>query len=114
MRFEKQTGVSIDKAFELYDAKNPIIYKLFEKFAFEWIRTGATKISSKQIIGRIRWHIDVETSDDFKGHDGTVFKCNDAYTSRYSRKFIALNPDYANIFNLRELRDTKPTIDIHE
>ncbi len=98
--FSQATGVSIDQSFEQYHKDNPTIYELFIGYALSWLATGAKKISSKQIIGRIRWEIEVET----KGDSARTFKINDIYSSRYARKFIADYPEYSERFELRGLR----------
>lgn len=91
---------TIDQSFAEYHKDNPHIYEYFVHYAMEWIKSGAKKISSKQIIGRIRWHLDVEV----KGDQTRNFKINDATTSRYARLFAQEHPDFAQYFEFRELR----------
>lgn len=98
--YKTQTGKSIDQAFEEYIRDNPAIYNYFVSFAIQWIRAGAKKISSKQIIGRIRWEVEVET----KGDQAKEFKINDAFSSRISRKFIEDYPEYSERLEFRHLR----------
>lgn len=98
--WKESTGKSITQSFEQFHKDNPSIYDFFCTFALDWIKTGAKKISAKQIIGRIRWHLDVET----KGSEAVKYKINDIMSSRYARKFIEDNPDYQTFFELRELR----------
>lgn len=98
--WEQSTGKSISQSFEQFHKDNPSIYSYFCSYALDWIKTGAKKISAKQIIGRIRWHLDVET----KGEEAKSYKINDIMSSRYARKFIEDNPDYKEYFELRELR----------
>ncbi len=109
MDFVKSCGVSIQRAFEKFHENNPHVYKLFEKETkHAIIDKNKKKLSAKMIINAIRWNIFLETVDDveFTDKDGnkTVFRINDAYTSRYARLFIQKNPEYENIFNLKELR----------
>lgn len=98
--FSEANHKSIDSAFEEFHKDNPSIYEYFTHFAMKWIKSGAKKISSKQIIGRIRWEVEVET----KGDQAKEFKCNDAFSSRYSRLFVTQFPDYAQYFEFRGLR----------
>lgn len=98
--FQKATGKSISQSFEQYCKDNPDVYPHFVHFALQWLKTGAKKISSKQIVGRIRWHVEIET----KGESAKVFKINDAFSSRLARKFTEDYPEYTEKFNFRELR----------
>jgi len=98
MNYEKLTGNTIEKAFKKYHKNNPVIYLYYKKYALSWIITGAKKISSKQIIGRIRWEIEVEV------HSVDNFKINDAFTAHYARLFTKEYPQYSNIFEFRKLR----------
>jgi ABC-type proline/glycine betaine transport system substrate-binding protein len=100
--FLKAHNKTIQEAFEKFDARNPKIYELFKKFTFQIIekRKGKAnkKTSAKLIINRIRWEIYLETLND----DG--YRINDAWSSRYARKFIQEHPEHADVFNFRLLR----------
>jgi hypothetical protein len=100
--YQKQTGRTIQEAFEKFHTKNPKIYDLFKKFALQIIekRRGKPnkKTSAKLIINRIRWEIYVETVSD----DG--YRINDAWSSRYARMFAEQYPEHADLFNFRLLR----------
>lgn len=98
-KFEEQTGRSIETAFAEFHAKNPIVYDLFKEQVFRAIRKNRSKISSKQIIGYLRWEVSFQV-DNQKDE----FKINDAFTSRYARIFVMEHPQYEDIFNFRELR----------
>jgi len=100
MNFQQNTGKTIQQAFEKFHADNPLIYSYYCDFALAWIKSGAKKISSKQIIGRIRWFIEVET----KGEEAKTWKVNDAFTCYFSRLFVSDFPEYQEYFNFRELR----------
>ena len=50
-----------------FHVKNPEVYELFKRFAFEAINKGHLRLSSEMIINRIRWETSVVTSDkDYK------------------------------------------------
>lgn len=100
MSYQTQTGKTIDQAFEEYISDNPKIYSYFVSFAIAWLKTGAKKISSKQIVGRIRWEVEVET----KGEQARDFKINDAWTSRLARRFAVDYPEYSERLEFRHLR----------
>lgn len=98
--YKTATGKSIDESFSQYMKDNPEIYMHFVHFALQWLKTGAKKISAKQIIGRIRWFVEIET----KGDEARTFKCNDIITSRIARKFVEDYPEYSERIEFRKLR----------
>ena len=98
--WQESTGKTIDQTFDQYIKDNPEVYMHFVQFALQWLKTGAKKISSKHIIGRIRWFVEVET----KGESAREFKCNDLITSRIARKFIEEYPEYSERISFRRLR----------
>lgn len=98
--YKEANAKTIDESFGQYVKDNPAIYGYFVSFAIAWLKSGAKKISAKQIIGRIRWELQVET----KGPHAIDFKINDAFSSRFSRLFISDYPEYSNRFEFRELR----------
>ena len=108
MNYKQLTGKSIQQAFNEFDKTSPQIYEMFIRFFFELVRKGHKKVSAKLIINRIRWecvmNIPTETLFDSKG-DEISYKLNDAFQSRYARKFISDYPNYESYFNFRELRD---------
>jgi hypothetical protein len=100
--YKESTGKSIDESFAEYHAKHPDVYEYFKRFALQWITTGATRISSKQIIGRIRWHVQVESLQEQQKPED--FKINDAFTSRYARLFAGEFPQHKDKLEQRALR----------
>lgn len=101
--FEQATGQTIETAFLKFDATNPKVYMFFSEQCFRAIRLNKSKISSKQILGYIRWEVSLITESE----DG--FKINDAFTSRYARKFATEFPEHEDLFDFRELRDGTET-----
>lgn len=77
--------------------KNPHVWELFERFAMEAVRKGRKKISHWLIINRIRW----ETSIITTGHD---FKISNDHIAFYARLWIALHPDYKDLFNVKKMK----------
>src|SRR5438128_4654368 len=90
--FFKNSGKTIQTAFNAFDKKNPHVYAEYKRLVWQAIKAGKKKISSKLILNVIRWHIYLETEDEvgFTDSDGvlTKFRINDAYTSRYVRKYV--------------------------
>lgn len=97
---------TVQERFEQFDRENPDIYNLFKNYCIAWINKQQenkelkdVKISSKQVIGRIRWYNTVEVD---KGIED--YKISDAFTSRYSRKFVNDFPQYKHCFDFKPLR----------
>ena len=109
MNYKELTGKSIKQGFEEFINENPHVYTEFENQVFNAIKRGRKKLSAKLIINWIRWNEYLRTSDE-------NFKINDAFQSYFARHFICLNPDYAEIFNLRKLRneEEKPYMTINK
>lgn len=86
--------LTLAERFEAFDAANPHVWRAFERFAFEAVRAGRTRIGAKAIWERMRWWSTFETSDP-------EFKINNSYTAHYARKWIRLHPEHAGLFELR-------------
>jgi len=87
--------VLTEEQFDVYDAENPKVYPLFERFALEAIGQGKMHLGAKMIWERMRWYAEVETRSD----DG--YKLNNNYTAFYARKFMELHPEYRGFFSCR-------------
>lgn len=96
MDFETANGLSIKKCFDNFHKKNPKVYDMFLRYAFEILKKEK-KISSKLIINRIRWEVYMET-------DGEPYRINDAFTAHYARLFIKDYPEYEDKIELRRIR----------
>lgn len=90
--------LSIQERFEEFDAAHPDVYVLFRRFALELIAVGRRRIGAKLLIERIRWHY--VTSSAGSGE----FKINNVFSSRYARKLIAERPEFADVFEVRQLQ----------
>lgn len=71
---------------DIFDS-DPQLWALMQRFTWELIRTGRQRYSSRTVFERIRWHIDVHTSD-------AEFKINDHWPPYFSRLFMWVNPQY--------------------
>jgi len=74
--------VSLSKEdFERYDAENPKVWELFERFSLEVLAAGHRHFGAGAVFERIRWYVSVETKGD-------TWKLNNNYRSFYARKFL--------------------------
>lgn len=106
--FKQNTGKTIDEAFQEFHTKNPKVWEIYREQVLKAISIGRKKISSKQLLGYIRWKIYMTTNSS----DG--FKINDAYTSRYARLFAKEFPQHTDIFNYRHLRTGKEELNFSQ
>lgn len=83
------------KTFKQYNQGNPQIYQEFEKIAFQLIRRGYKRLSSKFICEIVRYNSMIS------GNDG--FKINNSYTADYARLFEMTNKQYFGYFSKRLL-----------
>ena len=77
-----------------YHTENPHIWEAFERFAWQAINSGRTRLSADLIINRLRW----ETMLTSIGED---YKINDHYSADYARIFIEKYPQHREFFKLR-------------
>lgn len=88
--------------FELFDAKNPLVWALFDKYATQMYRARLAagdkkpRYGSRAIMERIRWDLNIRTvrSSDFK--------INNNYTRRYAQKWIQHHPLAEGFFEFRD------------
>lgn len=107
MKYIQLTGSTIQKAFEDFDRLNPHVWEKFKELANLAIKRGKTKISFKLIMNVIRWEYFIQTTEQlslFHNELPEKFKINDAYGSRYARKFIQEFPEHQDKIELRRLR----------
>lgn len=83
------------RKFRAFDAANPHVYELFQKFTLDAIRAGRKRFGARMIWERMRWYTMVEAKDQ------TDFKLNDHYPPYYARKFMGEHVSYQGFFELR-------------
>ena len=83
--------------FQQYNKKNPYIYELFKKYAFETISKSFSNFGAHTIIHRIRWYTEVESAGD-------AFKINNNYSAYYSRLFMEEFPQHNGFFRTRKVK----------
>lgn len=97
--------MTVRDRFLAFHAANPHVYSLYKRFAYEAIKTGATRISSKLIINRIRWESAITTTGaGWHVVAGKKFLIDDRFTPWYARQFIVDFPKLAGKLELREIR----------
>lgn len=79
-------------------SKNPHVWQLFCKYAFEMIAAGKKKGSAWDVINRIRWHEEIETK-------GGEFKISNDFIGWYARMFIKKYPQHANLFTIKPMKE---------
>lgn len=93
-------GLTIQQRFELFHAANPWVYRALENLTVDMLRRGQRRIGIRMLWEVIRWQYNRSTVDV----DGSGFKVNDHYHSRYVRLLIEEHPEWADVFATRELR----------
>lgn len=91
---------TIREAFELFHAKHPEVYDLFEKFALQGIAAGMELLGAGAVWERMRW----ETAVGKREPDGTAYRLNNNYRAYYARAFMARHPEYPEVFATRKVR----------
>lgn len=91
------THATIQERFEEFDRLNPWVYNALEILAADMVERGRTRVGMKMLVEVVRWQYDTTTTGD-------VFRLNNSYASRYVRKLIDAHPDWADVFETRELK----------
>ena len=85
-------------AFQRFDAKNPHVYRMFERFAFEAYRAGCTRLSTRLIIERMRWETKMKTTGD-------KYKLDNSHARFMRERLVRENPEFAGFFETRQSAD---------
>lgn len=64
---------------------DPKVWDLFHSYSWEAISKGWSNYSARDIFGRLRWHVHIETSD-------ADFKLNNVWSPYYGRLFMWMYP----------------------
>lgn len=92
-----EKDATIQERFEAFHAANPWVYRAFEQLTEDWLRTGHQRIGMKMLAEILRWEYGRQTKGD-------VFKLNNTLVSRYARLLIDRHPEWADVFETRELK----------
>ena len=90
----KTRADELKEAFIKYHKKNPHIWTLFKRYAYEAIRAGRTRFGSRAILERIRWEENVTIADK------KVLKIPNAHNAYYGRMFLATHPQYSGFLRI--------------
>lgn len=88
---------TIQERFETFHDTNPWVLDALEELTAEWLEHGNRRLGIRMLQEVLRWQHGMKTVGD-------DFKLNDNYTSRYVRLMIERNPEWADVFSLREIR----------
>jgi hypothetical protein len=91
---------TIQQRFEEFHRKNPMVYRLLCKYARHVLGAGHLRWGLRCIWERMRWEIMFGTEKT----DGSSFKLNDHYMSRYARLIMGQEEDLEDFFEIRKLR----------
>ncbi len=90
-------GGSIQERFEAFHDANPWVCRALEQLTADLVGRGRRRIGIKSLFEVLRWHYNRAT-------EGDDFRLNNSYTSRYARLLIDRHPEWADVFETRELR----------
>ena len=95
----------IFRRFCQFHSDNPDIWRLFERFSLELVKSGREHYGIGAVCERIRWHIDVETKGD-------EVKINNDFRAYYARMFKVTHPQYDLFSTRRRTSADKPAFDV--
>lgn len=93
------TGTTIDERFQDFHQQNGWVYRQLEAMTADLLAAGQRRVGMKMLVEVLRWRYFRQTFDP-----SSPFRLNNDYTSRYARLLIAEHPEWAGVFELRELR----------
>lgn len=93
-----EQAATIQERFEAFHQANPWVYTAFVQMTEDWIARGHTRIGIKMLTEVLRWQYGRQTADS------SPFKLNNVYPSRYVRRMLAEHPEWADVFETRELK----------
>ena len=92
-----QPTATLQEKFERFHAANPWVALALEALTRDWLATGRQRVGIKMFIEVLRW-------EHARRTDGSEFRYNNSFTSRYVRLLIEAHPDWADAFETRALR----------
>jgi len=92
----RQTFEERKREWEDYHRENPMVWEYFQKFAFEAVAKGRSKISHWLIINRIRWEVYIVTT-------GEEFKISNNHIAFYARLWQQTFPQHKQLFNTKRM-----------
>lgn len=92
-------GVTIQDRFDSFHDANGWVFRALEQLTTDLVRRGRRRVGMKMLVEVIRWNYSRQTTDA-----ASTFKLNNDYTSRYARLLVDAHPEWADVFETRELR----------
>lgn len=92
-------GTTIDERFTSFHEQNGWVYRALEAMTADLITAGQRRVGMKMLVEVLRWRYFRQTFDP-----SSPFRLNNDYTSRYARLLLADHPEWAGVFETRELR----------
>ena len=86
-----------EQAFRAFHAANLHVYENLVRLTRQAVQNGRRRIGIGMLFEVLRWNYVMSSS-------GSDFKLNNNYRSHYVRLIIKLHPEWAGMFELRELR----------
>lgn len=90
---------SLSQQFYEFHEANPEVFVALEEMAITLIERGRRKFGISLLIEVLRWNYYMKTDDP-----NSDYKINNNYRSYYARLLIEHHPDWADVFELRNLR----------
>ncbi|MEU8936027.1 hypothetical protein AB0D30_39825 [Streptomyces sp. NPDC048409] len=89
----RATGRTITEQFHAFDARNPHVYRAFERMTARRLAAGATRVSLTDLFEDVRRQL-----------PHGIAGLNNNYTSLYARRLIDNHPHWVSLFELRRRR----------
>lgn len=83
-----------DRRFAEFDALNPVVWALFQRFTNDLLAVGYRHGSADAVLHRVRWETAIGMGDQ-------GFKINNNFTPYYARKYHQKYPHREGFFRLR-------------
>jgi hypothetical protein len=97
IRAEYVEGTTIQQRFQSFHTLNPWVLESLEKLTEDWLRRGRRRLGIGMLTEVLRWQHGRRTIGD-------EFRLNNNYRSRYVRLMIERHPEWADVFETRELK----------
>jgi hypothetical protein len=83
--------------FRAFHRENPHVLDLLIRYSLQLRQRGRKRYGIGAVFERVRWHLDVETTED------TGLKLNNNYRAYYARLLMLVRPELRHIFQTRAL-----------
>lgn len=91
---------TIEARFEAFHEANPWVLDALETLAADLHARGRTRIGIGMLFEVLRWYTARSTTEEEAGG----YRLNNNHRSRYARLILSRHPEWAGLFQTRELR----------